>query len=234
MAGKPQSLSKGQREEVIQILKAKLGKWFLIGLTVLTLFTGLSLWQIFKRINVKIEEILTEQFEEPRIVQIVNEAASNRAGEMMAEEIQPEVNRFREEVSQELADLQSFIDSTMQLAAPPILEFYADSVIHNDSNIVAFLRFEPSKNEPLGMIEFHIEILEPSSVRILDIWPDVGSHAFGSGDDSKQIGENQLNARLIYTIMGVGWPTFKLTLSAPATVRIDGNYILEPVELRIE
>lgn len=234
MSGRPQSLSKGQKEEVIRILRGKIWKWILIGLPILTCITGLSLWGIWKRIHQNMESLVAQQFEEPRIQQVVNEVASEYASSMMLEQIQPEVDRFRYDVDQQISNLQSVIDSTWQLAAPPTLALREHTVTQYDDCIVALLRFEPSKNQPLGSISFQIDIIEPTNVQILDIWPDVGSHAFGSGENSKQINENRASARLTYAILGVGWPTIELTLTSPAEVMITGNHILEPIIVEID
>ena len=51
MAGKPQTLSQGQKDEVLSILRKQIIKWMLIGLAVLTSVTGLGLWQIKKRVE---------------------------------------------------------------------------------------------------------------------------------------------------------------------------------------
>lgn len=67
MPGRPQSLTKGQREEVKKILSQKVGKWVSIVLFVLTPITGFSLWQIYEKINSNMERILAEQFEDQEL-----------------------------------------------------------------------------------------------------------------------------------------------------------------------
>ena len=57
MTGKPQTLSKGQREEVVRILRKKVAAGVLIGLAILTSITGLSLWGIMSRLEVQLQSV---------------------------------------------------------------------------------------------------------------------------------------------------------------------------------
>ena len=82
------------------------------------------------------------------------------------------------------------------------------------------------------MIEFHAEIEKNDSSKILDFWPKGG--AFSSGKDSKKISSNGKTARLIYSIIGAGKPTFEFKVSKPTNVRFTGNYLPKPIVLRIE
>ncbi|MBW2168556.1 MAG: hypothetical protein JRG69_04705, partial [Deltaproteobacteria bacterium] len=75
MTGKPQTLSKGQREEVVKILRKQVVTWVLIVIAVLTGVTGLSLWGIKSRLEKKLEVLVAKQFEEPRIKAIVSDVA---------------------------------------------------------------------------------------------------------------------------------------------------------------
>ena len=75
MAGKPQSLSEGQRKEVTVMLGKQVAKWVLVGLALLTGVSGLSLWQMWVRITQKMEGLVTRQFEEPRIKATLQQVA---------------------------------------------------------------------------------------------------------------------------------------------------------------
>lgn len=115
MAGKPQTLSQGQKEEVVKILRKQVVTWILVGLALLTSITGLSLWGIKNRLEKKMENLVAKQFEEPRIKSIVGKAAEGKAKELMAEQINPEVERFKDDIASKLAVLQSLVEDTKNL-----------------------------------------------------------------------------------------------------------------------
>lgn len=76
---------------------------------------GLSLWQIKVRVETKMESLVAAQFQEPRIQQIVQDAAANQATNMMIRQIQPEVDRFKTEIAQKLVELESLVSRTKAL-----------------------------------------------------------------------------------------------------------------------
>jgi len=115
MVGKPQTLSKGQQDEVKSIVRKMVITWVLIGLAILTGVTGVGLWQIKARVEKKMETLVARQFEEPRIQTIVQEVASQRASALMTEQISPEVARFKTEVSAQLQELNSLVQKTRDL-----------------------------------------------------------------------------------------------------------------------
>lgn len=101
MAGKPQTLSKGQEERVVQILWKKL-IWIA---TVFVLLFGGSLWSIWKSVEHKMETLVAEQFSEPKIQKTVQKAAADRASVMMEKQITPEVTAFKEDVANQLDEI---------------------------------------------------------------------------------------------------------------------------------
>jgi len=115
-------LSSDQKEGVIRILSSEAGKnkiskiiggkllaWGLISLAVLTGITGLSLKEIHDRVNTNMENLVADQFQEPRIQQIVNEAAKDRASTLMEKQIQPDVNNFKLEVGKQVRDVNESV-----------------------------------------------------------------------------------------------------------------------------
>ena len=58
---------------------------------------------------------MASQFEEPKIHQIVEEAATTRASKIMQEQIQPEVDRFKTEITQKLSELDQLVSQTKEL-----------------------------------------------------------------------------------------------------------------------
>jgi hypothetical protein len=123
---------------------------------------------------------------------------------------------------------------TKKLAEPPSLILSGKEINKDKNSTSIILQFKPSKNETLGLIEFHAEIEKNSSSKILDFWPDTKGGAFSSGKDSKKISSNGKTARLIYSLIGAGNPAFELKVSKSTVVKISGNYLLKPITLKIE
>ncbi len=115
MAGKPQTLSKGQRDEVVKILRKQVVTWVLIAIAVLTGVTGLSLWGIKSRLEKKLEILVAEQFEEPRIKAVVSDVAKNRAEALLSEQVKPDVERFKKEIASQIEDLKTLAIDTKKL-----------------------------------------------------------------------------------------------------------------------
>ena len=99
MAGKPQTLSKGQKDEVVRIFRKKLLKWMAIFFAILTGITGMSLWSIWQCMETKMEDLVAKQFGEPQIQEVVRQAAAEQASVLMSEQITPEVNKFKAEIA---------------------------------------------------------------------------------------------------------------------------------------
>jgi len=117
MAGKPQKLTQGQKEEVVSILRKKVLCGVLTGFAILAGITGLSLWGIYHRVTAQMQTLVAKQFEEPRIQQIVQNAAAERASVLMTEQITPEVDDFKKKVNQQLQDLYVLVKKIQKLAA---------------------------------------------------------------------------------------------------------------------
>lgn len=132
-----------------------------------------------------------------------------------------------------LNKLAKDIESTKKLAAPPILVPSGEKVSRGNKGITLLLQFKSTKNQSLGLIKFYANIIN-STAKILDFWPSLKGGAFSSGPDSKKISSDGKTARLIYSLIGAGNPTFKLTVSKATYVKITGNYLHKPVILRIE
>ena len=114
MPGKPQTLSKGQQEEVIKIFKQKILTWILIALTILTGIAGFSLWDIKNRLELKLEELVAKQFEEPTIQKVVNEAAENKAKDLLTQKITPEIEKFTKNLADQQLKIDKLVSDTRQ------------------------------------------------------------------------------------------------------------------------
>jgi len=241
MAGKPQTLSSGQQDEVISILRSQILKWTLIAIAIFTGITGLSVWGIKTKVENKVETLVAKQFEEPRIKEIVKGVAANRADTLMSEQIRPEVEKFKIEIATRLNELEalgerirgleSMVTETAKLAGPPTLTLSGREMQKGPSGYKITLQFTPSKNEPLGTIVFVASVADNSDIRILDFWP---KGTFTSGKDSKKISEDGKQARLAYGLLSAGRATFEITLSAPGKISIEGNYLSEAILIEPE
>ena len=112
MAGKSQTLSEGQKNEVVRILRNKLLKWTLIGFAILTGITGVSLLGIKQRVEAKMEELVAKQFEEPQIQEVVRKVAAERASVLMTKQITPEVTKFKAEIASVSKKLRERVSQT--------------------------------------------------------------------------------------------------------------------------
>ncbi len=115
MANKPQTLSQGQKDEVIRVIRNQVLTWTLIFLAILTGITGVGLWQIKEHVENKMEALVASQFEEPKIHQVVEEAAATRANQILREQIQPDVDRFKTEITNRLSELDMLLAKTKDL-----------------------------------------------------------------------------------------------------------------------
>jgi hypothetical protein len=111
----------------------------------------------------------------------------------------------------------------------------ADKKINNLSNgKQILLQFEPTKNEPLGVIQFKIYLLDNSSTKILDIWPSLDGGGFTAWEESKKIDPNGESAVLTYGLIGAGAPLIEITISGPSKLRVEGNYLSEPIMIIVK
>ena len=159
-----------------------------------------------------------------------NEALAKLAGQVQL------LQRLDEEKTAKIQTLERSLEKTSAQASPPVLSLASSSISDKDGAKVATLRFNSSKNVPLGAIVFVAEVstfsLTPPP-KIVDFWPDANS-AFVSGNDSKKIAEDGLSARLVYSLVGAGAPVVDLTVSSEATVTVTGNYIEKPIQIDIK
>jgi len=113
MAGRPQTLSDGQKKEVIHLLWKKIFTVLIIGIPLLTSLTGVGLWQmkcrLEQRLQQKLETLVAKQFEEPRIQAVVSNVAETKADVLLSEQILPEVERLKIEINRQLEDIKQTV-----------------------------------------------------------------------------------------------------------------------------
>lgn len=85
--------------------------------------------------------------------------------------------------------LKQEIEKTNKKIKPPTLSLFSNNIQRTMCTIVCTLRFESSKNQPLGIIQFEVQLPIGSKSKIIDFWPTTDGGAFQSGPDSKQISE---------------------------------------------
>ena len=130
--------------------------------------------------------------------------------------------------------LERNVEEVDKKARPNTISFFSKKIEQIETGYKIKLRFKPMKNESLGQLVFVANLQGISDSKILDFWPTTGGGAFQSGEDSKKISEDSRSARLIYSLMGPGYPTIELKVSMPTSVQIEGNHDLEPFILKIE
>ena len=109
MAGRVQTLSNGQKKQVTGLLWRQILTISLIFLALLGGITGFSLWQIKCRLEKKLEILVAQQFEEPRIQKVVTSVAGAKAEVLLMQQIQPEVEKFKLEVNSQLKEIRSIV-----------------------------------------------------------------------------------------------------------------------------
>jgi len=147
------------------------------------------------------------------------------------------LQRLDAEKTAKIETLQQSLDKTSAQASPPTLSLASVTVGDEAGAKVATLRLNPSKNVPLGRLEFVVEVSTFSlgqSAKILKFWPSATTGAFESGKDSMMVAEDGLSARLIYSLMGAGQPVIDLTLSGSATVTLSSNYLPKPLQIEVK
>lgn len=103
----PQKLSEDQREEVSRILRKKIIASGLIFFAVLAGVTGYSLWDVYSRLKNHLESLVAKQFEEPRIQAVVSNVAQTKAKELLIQQINPEIERFKNQITSQLSNLKT-------------------------------------------------------------------------------------------------------------------------------
>jgi hypothetical protein len=138
------------------------------------------------------------------------------------------------EKTKKIAELEKELAITSDLAAPNKIVFASKEIKKTDSSFTASLRFKPTKNEKLGYLVFVASLPVDSEEKILNFWPTPNTSPFQHGPDSKKITDNGKSARLVYSLLGFGYPSIDLEVTGPTKVEIKGNNGLETFVLDIK
>lgn len=166
--------------------------------------------------------------------EVAQDAEAIEAIKRQVEELLSESRKSQQEIEttkNEIIALQKELARTTQLALPPTLILTGRNTEKISSGYKLSIQFTPSKNVPLGVINFKASVVQPSDVRILDFFPSLAGGAFSTGPDSKKIKEDGKQASLTYSLISVGNPTFELTISGICEVVIEGNYIKNAITI---
>lgn len=112
MAGRPQTLTEGQKKEVTRLLWKQILTASLVSLALLGGITGLSLWGIKCRLERNLEVLVAEQFKEPQIRTVVSNVAATNAKSLLIEQIMPKVARFQADIATQVASTKKLVAST--------------------------------------------------------------------------------------------------------------------------
>ena len=136
--------------------------------------------------------------------------------------------------TEKITQLENELIQTKSLAEPCKLTFLSKKIEKVDQGYLVILRFKPSKNERLGLLAFSAALPVNTDKQILDFWPSSKGSPFTSGKDSKKIENDGKSARLIYSLLGFGYPSIDLVVSGPTKVQIQGNNGLETFEIDVQ
>jgi len=137
-------------------------------------------------------------------------------------------------LEEEIEKLDHNISEVNKKAEPNKISLLSKNIEEKGEGYKITLKFKPTKNEPLGQIVLVAKLEKLSKAKILNFWPSTAGGAFQSGKDSKQISDDGYSARLIYSLMGAGYPVVELTISAQTSILIEGNHGLGKFIINIE
>lgn len=189
---------------MVRILRKTLLRYLLVGFAILAGVTGMSLWGIYSKINGNMTNLVAKQFEEPRIQQLTREAASERASILLEQQIQPEVEKFKQDIVEKTNEANEKTGSLEESLAKAtsalrrlesINDFAATVVAAQNDDRVAFDQLEKWANDPNN--EFHgqamgawMAILEANSGGPFFI--PTGEFPWKEGYDPSQLSLNEL------------------------------------------
>jgi hypothetical protein len=110
--------------------------------------------------------------------------------------------------TENITQLENELIQIKALAEPCKLAFLSKKIETVDQGYRVTLRFKPTKNERLGLLVFYAVLPVNTDKQILDFWPSSKRPPFTSGKDSKKIENDGKSARLMYSLLGFGYPSF--------------------------
>lgn len=225
------SLTPEQEEYIVNKLWKKLWKFLVGGFSVLAIISLLllvsGLIKAYNRGITKLEDTLvskiSDEFETSKITETVRSVAEKKATDMLTNRIMPVVDDFKKSI-------QTYLNEVAEMAKPPTLSLNAKEVNENGGVYQAIIQFKPSKDVPLGRLDFLIKIISDNDTIIASAIPKHGGYMGGAGSISK----DGKQVSLSFGIIGGGnHPTIEIHLSGEALLQITGNKITEPVVVKV-
>lgn len=139
----------------------------------------------------------------------------------------------QQNVDEGLELLRKEIAETKEMAKPNSISLSGSKTEVVDGGYKVLLQFKPSKNIPLGLLEFSAILPKSSHAKITQLWPTLDGGAFQSGN-SPDISSDGKSAKVAYSLIGAGLPTIELRVTAPTRVTINGNNGLVPFSFEIK
>ncbi|HAJ78901.1 MAG TPA: hypothetical protein DCO75_03950 [Fibrobacteres bacterium] len=130
-----------------------------------------------------------------------------------------------EKSRKEILSIETEMNNIKKLAEPPKLKqkgFNKESI---DNGLRLTVNFEPTKNEPLGVITFIVTILDDA--KLLKIGTNAKYGAFTGGEQGN-ISNNKIG-QYQYSLVGSGDPTVVIEVSKQCDFIIESNYLEKPV-----
>ena len=138
-------------------------------------------------------------------------------------QIDRSVNQIKKTETEILA-IAKEMNSIKELAKPPTLKQVGFEMESVTSGLKLTIVFEPNKNEPLGLIEFKVTMLDDS--KLLKIGTDVKYGAY-SGSENGRITDNKIG-KYGYSLIGTGYPVVVIEVSKKCDFQIESNYLEKP------
>lgn len=146
-------------------------------------------------------------------------------------ELDKSLNRI-EQSKNEILKIEREMLEIKELAMPPTLKFRALGTKEIAEGLKITIQFEPSKNEPLGRIIFKVSLIN-SIEQMQKIYTEASFGAF-TGSREGKISNDKKTGRFEYALITSGYPTIIIEISEKSDLKIEGNYLDEPIYIRKE
>ena len=152
-----------------------------------------------------------------------------------AEALSVALEQTRKETHDKLWNLHKDMERITELAKPPTLTALPPEIAVVDAGLAATIQFQPSKNAPLGVLEFECSLNPSSESQIVDLQPSLRGGGFTTDDaEPTEITNGRTKARLRYALLTGASPAIVITVSNGCQVTVTGNYCAQEFSIDIE
>ena len=157
---KNQEFSPTQIKHITRNIRKEFFKTVITWLGVLSLIFGIGFWQAYRGATKQLQGLLLKsisyEFEQPRIRQTIRNVASKNTKEILENEIQPEVVKFKAEIGSDLKKIKSIVNSAQaQLNDLTTLIEMEDSARYGSRAAFSQLIQLGTRNDTLGRMAQH-------------------------------------------------------------------------------